>query len=396
MNPRTPAVALVLWISTVTCGAEPSVADNAAALYEQASKALPRAEGRGERHVLLDVFSTPINESVETLARRAEPAMVLFDRASETTVCDWQIPASKPAAASQTVLLNGLDDFVILRARLRAARGDTAGALADCRRLALLGRRVEQVTSTTRYALGTHLYNKAILAAGILAPDVPNDQLAGFVEDLDRLPAPVRPADVVAAEKTVFALTYRRLVEDPDLRRHVEGIGGLMEDMFSVPSTPLKLDDLVADAAKREATFKEIDALFDDMAAALRLPPAQLDAQWKALAERVGNAHPLTQRARQVGVMVQHVNDGRQVMRGLLSKAVLLIVSGDAKNDAAAARLAAPYAFARRANGFELRHTPPGAKYPHVLTVGPHDLVDWDAIDKKMEKDDAFMLHEPE
>jgi hypothetical protein len=126
---------------------------------------VPHAEGKAERHVLLDVMATPINDAVEPLLRRAQPSLALFDRASEAPVCDWPVPAKKPLAAAEAPRVYGIDDIVILRARFRAARRDAAGALEDCRRLALLGRRVEQRKSTASYAIGTHFYNKAILTA---------------------------------------------------------------------------------------------------------------------------------------------------------------------------------------------------------------------------------------
>jgi hypothetical protein len=225
---------------------------------------------------------------------------------------------------------------------------------------------------------------------------VPKEQFAEFAADLDRLPPAVAPGDVVAAEKPTFVLVHRRLIDDPRAREMLKNMSDFVHDTFGGKSAPLDLDDLVADPAKRDATFKEIEKLFDDMSAALPLPPEQRDAQWKALGDRVKNAHPLTQRAAQVGVMARHVHEGRQVMRFLLDKAVELLGSAEVEDDAAAARLAAPYSFARRAGGFALTHKPPGAKYPHILTIGPHDPVDWDAIDKKMEEDGPFPADDEE
>jgi hypothetical protein len=385
MTCRFLPVAVVLVLGAIASANPPADADNAAVLYEQAAKALPKAETRGERHVLLDVMSTLLTESVEPLLRRAEPGLALFDRASAATTCQWPLPKSRQFAASQMASIYGIDDLVILRARFRAARGDSAGALADCLNLAKMGRRIEQVKSTARQMQGGLQCNKALVTAGIVAPLVSKEVLARFAADFDALPAPVAPADVVAAEKPTFVLVHRRLIEDPEARATLDGMSDLIDDMVDVKSAPLKLDDLVDDAAKRDAVLKDVEALFDDMAAALRLPPEESAARWTGLSQRVQDSHPLTQRAWKVGVMARHVYDGQAIMRDLLRAALRVMESAEAKDDAVAAGLAAPYTFKRRPAGFELRHMPPGEKVPHVLTIGPHDPVDWGAVDKQLD-----------
>ena len=402
MNRRSCTIAVVTLLATVTLvvgviarGAETADEKNAARLYEQAAKAIPRAENRDQRHVLFDAFATPVNNAVETLIRRAEPALTLFDRASEATECDWQLPKAKPLAASQMAAVYGIDDFVILRARFRAARGDWAGALGDCRRLIVMGRRVEQVLSIARQSQGGQLYNKAIITVGIIAPEAPPDDLEHLVAGLERLPPPAPPTDVVAGEKRVFVLAHRRLIEDPKAREMLDAMSGVVDDTFGIKTAPFDVDDLVADPTKRETTFKEIEALFDEMAAALRLPVKERTTSWDALSQRAKTAHPLTQRAWKVGLMAQRVYEGQKLYREMLSSALKILQSPDINDDAAVAALAVPYEFNRRPAGFRLRHVPPRNASPYVLTIGPHDPIDWDAIEKRnAERDNDGLVPE--
>ncbi len=99
MTHRSLFVRIFLWLgAAVAHAAAPAEPDNAAVLYKQAAKDVPRAEGKGERHVLLDVMATPVNAWVDTIVRRGEAVLALFDGASDATVCDWHLPTSRASS----------------------------------------------------------------------------------------------------------------------------------------------------------------------------------------------------------------------------------------------------------------------------------------------------------
>jgi hypothetical protein len=361
--------------TTATATTANAAAANAADLYRDAIEAVPRAETDAERGVLLDVMTAPLDDAARALVERGAASLALLERASDVARCDWGFDPETPRDAARMVSrADNLAELAVLRARLRADARDHAGALADARRLLLLSRRLASSPSAVRQLQETVVWYKGVNVVGLMALNVPIDALRAFLAGVDQLPPAASPADVVAVERRSYVWVHRKLLERPDARELLQGMMGLTNDMVGTDLQPTKLDDLLDDHAKREAVFAEVERVFDDMAAVLRLPADQREAEWQALARRVRDQHPLVVGAWRVGEASRRWAASQAIKLELLHKAIAIRASQEGEWDhAAAAKLAPPFEYVAQDNGFELKDWSQDPKVPAVLTVGRLD-----------------------
>lgn len=138
-----PAILLAVLLATVpiaqlkaqTSTTSAKDAQNAAVKYLRAEASLrqsyalpPDAAAK-----LQEALNGPLNAEDEALVQAAKEALVEFDHAVNTKLCDWQVSAEDGALANTAhrgAILD-LASVAGIRARLRFRDGDTTGATSD-------------------------------------------------------------------------------------------------------------------------------------------------------------------------------------------------------------------------------------------------------------------------
>lgn len=370
----SPAAQTATTRTTTPATTSTTLSANAADIYRRAFDAVPLSPDLtpAQRRAIIFPESAPLDEAVQALLDDAAEAFALFEQASAMTHCDWGFRADEPRDAVQIVRRAGdLVELLELRTRFRAEAGAVDEALADCFRMAVLGRRIDQPPLSGARALQATVYiNNAISTAAIIGMDVPPEKLAEWARSVHALPPPSADSARIAAEKAPFLWHVRGVFDHPEVLKYSSNLMGLVDEQVDHSA----LEDLVAHPEKREPALEEAAVVFDEMVRITRLDAGvERDAEWKALEARMRTMHPLAQRAFAIGKGTLHLSGVHRTIMdafetGVRIRAAQARGTGD---DEALSAIAQPFEYVKRPRGFELRE--PEKKPGRVLIFGPHD-----------------------
>ncbi|HVT89970.1 MAG TPA: hypothetical protein VHD56_14040 [Tepidisphaeraceae bacterium] len=355
-----------------TIGAAQST--SAADLYRAAGQSVPKRTSPAEEFVWQDVFDAPLDKPANDILKRAGESLELFDSSSKMAFGEWGFNSEDPMAGA--ILLNGGEDLaglVVLRARLRMARGDYAGALDDSFNIAQLARRLSVEPSLMRQRQQTVIFEKAMQLAASMVIDAPPEFLAHFVDRLSELRSPIDPVELAKATQKSYISFYRGLIASPRWRSMAPDMGKPLNEMFGLPGTRIDVNDLAADAELADAVFAQAQSAADEMIAALHAAGGERDAAMVIIPTRYRATHPLVRGACDLVVLTHRLDRSEAAIEKMLKKAVE--ISAHQPIDPEAARKAAgEFQYSKSPGGFDLKYVLFGNPTPTILHVGPRPL----------------------